>query len=974
MAERDPESKVHPRATFRQRLFLTLLVLSFVPMTITISVALISTRAATLKRTTDQLETLADLKSLQVEHWIAQGREVASLLSSLETIRDPLVDMLSAPDEETARQVRADVSDRMAAVVAVFEYVRSISLLHPISGQVIVSSDPALEDQVWREEGALVSGQQALSVNPVSFPADQQVPVLAVSAPVWGPNAELLAVVVVEMDLADLQLTLESRVGLGETGQAYLVEVASGRLVTLPPEGWDELAYAVVESEGVRRAQEGESGSDIYLDPRGASVLGVYRWLPEANLALLVELEDEELFQQIFQIWKVVIVTILVQLALSVVGARYLTSWLVSPLDRVMETALLLRSGDLDQRVSLEGPDEIAQLGRILNEMADGLQRYYEELENLVQKRTAQLQIANEQLQREVVVRHQAEGALRRYSNEHAALYAVAAASTAFLDPDKLLSAVLDVVLSVMDAQAGWVVLLGSAPDDLPRVAASRNVSREFVAAEEATSLRTCPVCASMLEGEQAGAPVFMRDCPRIPAGAMAGLDLQGHIGIPLSAGDKVLGVMNVAWRGDYYYSDADRALMTTIGQQVGLALQNARLYQAARQVDRLQILNDITAAAVSSLELDTVLGQILNLVCQALGAAEGSVLLHDPNTQELFFAATLAGNSRPLYGTRLKPGQGVAGWVVQNGHAVRVNDVHRDPRWYSGVDEVSEFETRSILCAPLKHLSEIIGVIEIINKQGGDFTDEDVSLLESVASVAAGAIENARLYQAELTAREQLRSLAGYLQSAREEERSRIAREIHDELGQMLTALKMDLSWMIKRLPKKKSELIDKTDTMSGLIDETIKTVRRVATDLRPGLLDDLGLVAAIEWQAQEFARRTEIACELELREDIALERDLSTAFFRIFQETLTNVARHAEATRVQVTLEEKNGELTLTVQDDGRGMTEDRLSDPQSLGLIGMRERARAWGGDVAFKSVAGRGTTVTVRIPFPDGGERA
>jgi signal transduction histidine kinase len=153
----------------------------------------------------------------------------------------------------------------------------------------------------------------------------------------------------------------------------------------------------------------------------------------------------------------------------------------------------------------------------------------------------------------------------------------------------------------------------------------------------------------------------------------------------------------------------------------------------------------------------------------------------------------------------------------------------------------------------------------------------------------------------------------------------------------------------------------------MSGLIDETIHTVRRVATELRPGLLDDLGLAAAIEWQAQEFAARTDIGCELQLEgEGTSLDRDLTTAVFRIFQETLTNIARHAEATEVRVTLADGPGELTLTVQDNGKGITESQVSDSKSLGLIGMRERARAWGGDITFEGVPNRGTTVTVRIP--------
>jgi PAS domain S-box-containing protein len=214
----------------------------------------------------------------------------------------------------------------------------------------------------------------------------------------------------------------------------------------------------------------------------------------------------------------------------------------------------------------------------------------------------------------------------------------------------------------------------------------------------------------------------------------------------------------------------------------------------------------------------------------------------------------------------------------------------------------------------------------------------------------------------------EQLRNLSEHLQRAREEERACIAREIHDELGQALTALKMDLSWLGKRLPFEKDSLFEKLGAMSKLIDTTTQTVRRISTQLRPGLLDDLGLVAAIEWQAQEFQERTKIRCELSLQAgDIVLNRELSTTCFRIFQEALTNVARHAHATRVMVTLKRNADKLSLEVIDNGKGITEEEISHPKSFGLLGMLERARFCGGDVKISGIQGKGTTVVAVIPL-------
>lgn len=215
---------------------------------------------------------------------------------------------------------------------------------------------------------------------------------------------------------------------------------------------------------------------------------------------------------------------------------------------------------------------------------------------------------------------------------------------------------------------------------------------------------------------------------------------------------------------------------------------------------------------------------------------------------------------------------------------------------------------------------------------------------------------------------REQLRNLSAYLQSSREQERASIAREIHDDLGQTLTALKMDLSWLGKRLPTDKDLLIDKSKSMSKIIDTSIQTVRRIITDLRPGILDDLGLEAAIEWQAEDFQTRTGIKCQITIDPEInILDQEYSTAIFRILQETLTNVARHAKATNVNISMREEGGEVVLEVRDNGKGITETQSSHPKSFGLMGIRERAHVLGGKAKISGIAGKGTTVTVRIPL-------
>jgi signal transduction histidine kinase len=214
----------------------------------------------------------------------------------------------------------------------------------------------------------------------------------------------------------------------------------------------------------------------------------------------------------------------------------------------------------------------------------------------------------------------------------------------------------------------------------------------------------------------------------------------------------------------------------------------------------------------------------------------------------------------------------------------------------------------------------------------------------------------------------DQLRALTGHLRYVREEERTRIAREVHDELGQALTGLKLDLSWLSGKFTGNRA-LKRKVKAMSAHVDATIQTVRRIATELRPGVLDTLGLAAAIEWQTAEFQERTGINCvvKVDMKHTIP-DRELSTMCFRVFQETLTNILRHANATMVEVTLAHVGNELVLTVRDNGRGISEEEVVHAESIGLIGIRERVAQVGGKVSFFGLPARGTTVTVRVPLP------
>jgi signal transduction histidine kinase len=251
---------------------------------------------------------------------------------------------------------------------------------------------------------------------------------------------------------------------------------------------------------------------------------------------------------------------------------------------------------------------------------------------------------------------------------------------------------------------------------------------------------------------------------------------------------------------------------------------------------------------------------------------------------------------------------------------------------------------------------------------QDGEFGELQRAFDEMAETLQMRQAEATQAEEQLRSSREQLRSLAAHLQSVREEERTEMAREIHDELGQALTGLKLDLSWLERKLDENQNSLREKTKPMLDIVDKTIQTVRRLSTELRPGVLDNLGLAAAIEWQIHEFQNRTGTKCQFSLpMEEIHIDGSRSTAMFRILQETLTNIARHANATRVKITLEEEDSNMVLQVKDNGTGISESKLSDSKSLGLLGMRERALLLGGEFSIRRNDGEGTIVIVRMPL-------
>jgi signal transduction histidine kinase len=415
----------------------------------------------------------------------------------------------------------------------------------------------------------------------------------------------------------------------------------------------------------------------------------------------------------------------------------------------------------------------------------------------------------------------------------------------------------------------------------------------------------------------------------------------------------------------------ADGALRTldTVGEVFGGEHGADRLVGTCWDVTEQVAAQVIQAGERRALEMladGEPLGDILAVLVRTIEQASpdtiASILLLDETGTRVQHGAAPGlpdAYNAAVHGQPIGPRAGSCGTAMFRKQPVIVVDIETDPLWDDWRELARSHGLRSAWSFPiLGEHDRVLGTFALYHRAPRDIDDAARELMKRTAHVTGIVLERRSLD-------EQRRALAGRIEAAREDERTRIAREVHDQLGQALTALKLDVGWLQRRVAD--AALTPKLDDMARSIDDILRSVRRIAADLRPGILDDVGLRAAIEWQAEDYERRTAtpVTVRSELS-DVQLERGLATNVFRIFQEALTNIARHAGAHHVEVALGLDHGMLRLEISDDGIGMPE---VGPRgtTLGILGMRERAWRLGGECTAKRRVPRGTVVTVVVPL-------
>ncbi len=568
----------------------------------------------------------------------------------------------------------------------------------------------------------------------------------------------------------------------------------------------------------------------------------------------------------------------------------------------------------------------------------------------------------------DITARKRAEEEIRRRADQFAALYATSLDITAPHDLPTLLNAIVERTCKLLNAPAGGLYLCDPVKQEA-RCVVSYNTPRNYIG----TVLKYGEGAAGTVA--QTGQPLILDDYGAWSGKAKVFADepLTAIISVPMVWRNQVMGVIHALDdTGMHRFTQTDLELLTLFANQAAIAVENARLLESERAArTRAEILATANAALTQTLDLDRVLDTLLQYLQLLVPYDSTNVMLLE--NEHILRGRASRGYERWTDAARGREiafdiqSNAILNEIVSHRHSVLIANTRMHPGWerVPGGEHVLSW-----IGVPLIVGGRVIGLYSIDKAAPNFFTEEHARLAESLAAQAAVAIQNARLWEAERANRAQLQTLSRKLVETEEMERRRIAQELHDSVGQNLTGLSLNLNIVQSQLsPEIAQKIGTRLDDSLRLIDSTVAKIRDVMANLRPAVLDDYGLVAALRWYADQFASRAGMrvemrGAELSPRPPIEIE----TALFRIAQEALTNVVKHARASRVTLGIETINGRVRLTIADDGKGFDPNAPRQPgerAEMGLIGMRERAEGVGGSLRVESEVGKGTRVVVEV---------
>jgi signal transduction histidine kinase len=606
--------------------------------------------------------------------------------------------------------------------------------------------------------------------------------------------------------------------------------------------------------------------------------------------------------------------------------------------------------------------------------LAQRLQAHNEDLERRVAERTAELVQANVELQAQIAERLRAEKALRAneeqlyaYTQRLQILHIIDRAILAAESPEAIAQAALDHMhtlipwrwasVAMFDENLGDTVVLATHPDR-PADAHSQGF-RTLALQQVANTLRQGEVQVVDTIDRLSSPPPFIS-----PAQAT---QTHSYVNVPLTAAGDLVGVLSLGAEQPRAFAPDHVAIAREVANEIAVAIRQARLYAAEQQARRLaETLRAANLAQTRTLDLDTILDTLLEYLRQLVPYDSAAAMVCDADAR--LTVRSVSGEAR--WGDA-RLGRGHALDIRSSPHlrallATQTSILIRDTSGDRLDIQASAAEAHSWLGVPLITGGTVIGVYVLEKQEPGFFTEEHRQIAEALAAQAAVAMQNARLFAEVSAARARLQAVSRQLVAVQEAERRQIARDLHDEIGQTLTGLKLVLAIGTRGTPESvQARLVE----AQGLVNDLTARVRELSLELRPAMLDDLGLLPTLLWHVKRYTAQTQIQVILK---HSGLERrvdsDVEIAVYRIFQEGLTNVARHASTRELWARIWRTEEHIGVQIEDHGCGFApEEVLATHTSSGLAGMVERARLLGGQLTIEAAPGRGTRLTAELPI-------
>jgi len=871
------------------------------------------------------LVTFNAYRSVTEELVIERDRELTRLTASqLSTEMEVYLDLLD-PWARTASFYEWQLDYMQTALEGNFDLGTFTGgvVVFDSQGNVLVTEPrrPDIEGQNWGDRDyirQIARTQDAVMSNIVPDGPDET-EVIVIAVPVFGRQREFLGSVagLIRLDHLPTSPFYQNISDLltSDSGSVTLVD-GNGRVIAhtdLSQGGQDYSDQALVQ-----RALSGEMGALRTEDASGQEIVASFAPVPGTSWALVARESWAALSHTSRGYIQFLLFLLLlggvVPAAIVMFGVRYITR----PVESLINAAREISGGNFGQRIVAETGDEIEELAKQFNRMATHLQESYTTLETRVADRTQELATLNQ----------------------------IAGVVSRSLDLNEILRDALGKTLQVMEIEAGGIYLLD--PDSgLLNVAAYEGISKHFVRGIDGLKL------GENFSGQvaQVGKPLVVTDVATDTQLARAAVRDEGFSSlavVPLSSRGRVLGTMFTAARSTREFTPQDVELLSSIGSQIAVAVENARLFAAQqRRAEQFRLISEVGRRITSILDIDQLLDEIVRLVNETLGYYLVGIGLVEDGYVVMQAGAGACWEDPNFVPPKLKiGGEGITGWVVGRGEPLVVTDVAYEDRFYY-MAEASE--TRSELAVPIRTKDEVIGVLDVQSDRINAFDESDLVVLQSLASQAAIAIDNARLY-------EQARQVAAM------EERNRLAHDLHDAVSQTLWTASLISDILPNLYDEDPDEAHRSLGKLRQLTRGALAEMRTLLLELRPAGLAEAELSELLRQLVQALVGRKKMTVELDADSHVNLPTDVKIALYRIAQEGLNNITKHAHASQVVVRLQDKPDCITLTITDDGVGFDPSSVP-PDRLGLGIMAERAETVDAKFVINSVLDHGTQVQV-----------